>query len=473
MKKKIYTIIDIETTGGRANQNKITEIAIVKHDGEKIIDTFESLINPEVSIPFYITRLTGITNEMVKDAPKFYEIAKKIVEITEGCIFVAHNVRFDYGFIKAEFARLGYAFTRKQLCTVRLSRSAFPGLKSYALGKLIKHFKIKVKDRHRAMADTMATVEIFEKILAQESNKETLNDMVNLGVKESLLPKNITLDKLHALPESCGVYFFHDTESKVVYVGKSINIKKRVMEHFAKVTPKAEKLQKYVDDISYEITGSELIALLYESQLIKDLHPPINRAQRQMHFPYMVHTFLDNNGYRCFDICKNTAPKRKKFDMISQYPSINKAKSAIKRVMANHELCPYYCNIENQSKPCFNYHLKQCAGACIEKESSEAYNLRANLAMEDLKTVFDTNFFILDEGRNQEEYAVIMVENGAYRGFGYVDKADLNGNVEFLRDAIKHYPSYPESSRIIQRFLHEKSGTKIIPFASVDSDMNF
>ncbi|MEL6943283.1 MAG: exonuclease domain-containing protein, partial [Bacteroidota bacterium] len=220
---KRYAIIDIETTGGKASRHRITEIAIVLHDGTQILDTWQSLINPECYIPQGITELTGITQEMVQDAPKFYEVAKKVVEMTEKAIFVAHNVRFDYGFIREEFRRLGYAYSRRQLCTVRLSRKAFPGLRSYSLGKLIKHFDIEVDARHRAMADTMATVELFEKILRKEEGEDQVKDLVNLGIKEALLPQNINIDFLHQLPEACGVYYMHDKGGNLVYVGKSIN----------------------------------------------------------------------------------------------------------------------------------------------------------------------------------------------------------------------------------------------------------
>ena len=242
MKKK-YAIIDIETTGGRADREKITEIAIILHDGEKILDKWETLINPERAIPYNITQITGITDRMVADAPKFFQVAKKIVEMTEGAIFVAHNVRFDYGFIREEFRRLGFTYMRKQLCTVRLSRKAFPGIKSYALGNLIKHFGIKVNARHRAMADTAATVEILEMIFQKEKSEDDVLDMINLGVKESKLPANITMEKLHELPEETGVYYFLNKKGKVIYVGKSINIKKRIIEHFTSKTDKAYKLQ--------------------------------------------------------------------------------------------------------------------------------------------------------------------------------------------------------------------------------------
>ncbi|MEO1714706.1 MAG: 3'-5' exonuclease, partial [Bacteroidota bacterium] len=201
----------LETTRCRASRDKITEIAIVLHDGQQILDQFESLVNPECPIPYGITELTGISQEMVADAPKFYEIAKQVVEITEGAVFVAHNVRFDYSFLQAEFRRLGFTYTRKNLCTVRLSRKAFPGLPSYSLGKLIRHFGIQVPARHRAMADTMATVELFQRILAQQESEDHVYSLVNLGMRESLLPKNLSIEKIHALPEENGVYYFHDT----------------------------------------------------------------------------------------------------------------------------------------------------------------------------------------------------------------------------------------------------------------------
>ena len=254
---------------------KIIEIAIVLFDGKQILDTYETLIHPERAVPYNITRLTGINNEMLIDAPKFYEVAKKIVEMTEGAIFVAHNVRFDYQFLREEFGRLGFTFSRKQLCTVRLSRKAFPGLKGYGLSKLIEHFNIPIKNRHRAMGDTMATVDLLKRILDQEENEIVAMDMINLGVKESRLPKNISLETLHALPESCGVYYFLDEDHDIAYIGKSTNIRKRVMQHFAKATQKAIKLHRHVREITFENTGSELIALLYESQLIKEHKPYI------------------------------------------------------------------------------------------------------------------------------------------------------------------------------------------------------
>ena len=464
MKNKKYAIIDIETTGGMARRDKITEIAVVIHDGNQIIETFESLLDPERPIPFNITRITGITDEMVAGKPKFYEVAKQIVQMTEGAVFVAHNVRFDYGFIREEFRRLGFTYTRQQLCTVRLSRKSFPGLRSYSLGNLIRHFNIKVEARHRAMADTMATVEIFEKILGIDKSGEEIKDMVNLGIKESRLPANITIERLHQLPEECGVYYFHDLNGDVVYVGKSINIKKRIAEHFAKQTEKAKKLQQAVHDISFELTGSELVSLLHESYEIKRLHPRINRAQRNNRFPYAIISYENEDGYRCFDVRRNSNKLRKEYDIISEHPKVFSARGYLKKAIETFELCHRHCHLDNGTGPCFYYHLDQCHGACHKEEPAETYNLRANEAATFLTTTLSGNYLILDQGRNDQEKAVVLVEEGQYRGYGYIDIEDNNGSIEELKEVIHPYPHNPETIRIIRRFMASKKRVKVLEF---------
>ncbi|MCB0571558.1 MAG: 3'-5' exoribonuclease [Phaeodactylibacter sp.] len=462
MKQKYYAVVDLETTGGRAARDKIIEIAIVLHDGQEIIDTYSSLVDPECYIPYGITQLTGITQEMVQGAPHFYEIARKVVEMTEDAIFVAHNVRFDYSFLREEFARLGYTFSRKNLCTVRLSRKAFPGLPSYSLGNLIKSMGISVDNRHRALDDALATAELLRRILAKEDNEKAARDMVNLGIRESLLPKNLSLEKIHALPDACGVYYFHDQKGDVVYVGKSINIKKRVAEHFADKTEKAGKLQQQVFDISYELTGSELVALLLESHEIKRLSPSVNRAQRVRRFPFVVHAFENEQGYQCFDIAQVTAKNRASFHIISEYPKLSHAKGHLSRMQATYELCPRLSGLQPGKGACFHYHLKQCHGACAGKENPEDYNERASQAREQLSTVFNEDFFILDHGRSPDELAVVLVENGGFQGFGFIAQDALNGDTEPLRDAVRPYPGNPETTRIIQRFMSSGSGYRVV-----------
>jgi DNA polymerase-3 subunit epsilon len=459
---KKFAIIDIETTGGLASRERITEIAIVVHDGQKSIEQYSTLVNPERSIPYNITSITGITDEMVADAPKFYEIAKKVVEMTEDCIFVAHNVKFDYSFVKEEFARLGFTYTRKQLCTVRMARQAMPGFKSYALGNLIKELGIKVKDRHRALDDTLATVELFEKIIAIESGTDTMVKRIDQGIKESQLPQGITLEMLNALPEACGVYYFHDEKGAVIYVGKSINIRKRIGDHFADKTAKGLKIHSGVADITYEITGSELVSLLFENQEIKRLKPRINKALRAKNLPYAVYTYNDEQNFIRLGASKNTTTLRKKMIILAEFQQLNHAKGAIKSMLRKHELCSKLTGIETQEGACFLYHLNQCRGACCDLEMAFTYNERAAEAVNGLKISFDKDFLLIDKGRNREERAVVLVEKNQYKGFGYFDASDSFSDPSELKDCIKPAASNADALRIIRLFLGDTKSVKKI-----------
>lgn len=460
MSKK-YAIIDVETTGGRANRDRITEIAIVIHDGEKILDKFESLLNPGRSIPWNITKLTGISDEMVADAPRFYEVAKRVVEMTKGAIFVAHNVRFDYNFIREEFKRLGYSYSRKQLCTVRMSRKAFPELKRHSLSHLCKALNIPNDARHRAMGDTMATVILFEKILARGQN-ENIKDMVNLGVKESQLPQNISLEFLHGLPEACGVYYFYDVNGEVIYVGKSINIKKRVMEHFAAQTRKGAKMQQQVDDISYEITGSELVALLLESHEIKRIQPRINRAQRAKSYPYIIYQYKNEAAYTCFGVVKVSNKTKGQFDVVAEFARGTSANAYMHRIVEQFDLCRCLCSMTtNVPGRCFELQIGKCTGAASGLETVEVYNEKALEAIDALQHSFNDSFLLLEEGREQKERALVLVENGIYKGFGFLDMEWSNGSLEEMLDAIQPYEHNKDTMSIIRNYT-KKNNMKVI-----------
>lgn len=459
---KKYAIIDIETTGGMAKRDKITEIGIVIHDGEKVIDTYETLINPGRSIPANITRITGITNDMVQDAPKFYEVAKIIVEMTEGAIFVAHNVRFDYTFIKEAFSDLGYTFSKRQLDTVRLARKTFPGLRSYSLGNLIKHFGIKVNDRHRALADAIATTELLAKIFAKEGSSDTIKMYINHGLRESQLPKSISIERLHELPEECGVYYFINEYGKVVYIGKSINIKKRVIQHFVKTTKKAENLQRQVFSIDFELTGSELISLLHESREIKIHHPEINKIQKNKHFPYFIHHFEDELGYTRLKIEKTSKLRKRDKHILSDYSSLQSAKAHIKHISKELSLCLKLNYLDSQAGPCFDYKLDNCLGACILEEDALAYNERAALAIQGMSRLFTKDFIILDKGREKNEYSVVLIEGGYYRGFGFASNEDLNQGTEEIKETIKYVPENPETNNIVRNYLLDHPELKLL-----------
>lgn len=462
MKARKFAIVDIETTGGRPARDKVTEIGIVLHNGEKILDTYSTLINPECYIPYGITQLTGITQEMVADAPRFYEVAKDIVQWTEGAIFVAHNARFDYGFLREEFARLGYTFSRRQLCTVRLSRKVFPGLPSYSLENLIRHFGIEVNRRHRALDDALATSRLLEMALDREGSETSVDAIVNMGLQATRLPGQLQSFRIDELPESCGVYYFYDAAGAVVYVGKSINIRKRITEHFADQTEKGRRLQAQVAGLSCEPTGSELVALLLESNEIKRLKPPINRAQREQRFPFAIHAFYDDKGILNFDVTRQEGPARDALNIISEYPTLSKAKGRLNTVLKEYELCARYCHLYPGQSACFSYHLRQCRGVCAGQETPEAYNERAEEARERLRTVFDRDFLILDVGRSPGEYAVVLVQDGNFSGFGYVsDEQALSA--EEMQEAVRPYPGNPETNRIIQRFLSQQPAIRLIP----------
>lgn len=451
-----FAIIDVETTGGMAGRDKITEIAIVLSDGEQILDTFETLVNPECLIPAFISELTGITNEMVADAPRFWEVARKVVEMTEGAIFVAHNARFDYSFIREEFRRLGYTYTRKTLCTVQLSRKSFPGLPSYSLGNLIRHFGIRVNDRHRAMADTLATADVFSRILRSQSGQEQLDQLVKMGIRESLLPAAIGVEKIRALPEECGVYYFHNEEGDVIYVGKSINIQKRIAEHFQDKTQKAGLLQTHAHDISYELTGSELLALLLESREIKRLHPMINRAQRNRQFPYGIFHEVSKEGYISFSAAKTTVKLLREKTLIAEYPHLENARNQLLAIVERFQLCEKRCGLDSGPGPCFPRQIGICLGACIQAEAPDSYNIRAQKALEALSAVLDGSFVVLDQGRSGDERAAVVVENGRVFGWGYISPDDRISSLEYWKDLVQRAEGNAEENRIVKRFMAGK-----------------
>lgn len=297
---KNYSIIDIETTGGSARNNKITEIAVINIDEGEIVERYSTLINPERSIPPQIQYLTGITNEMVQEAPKFFEVAKKIVELTEDRIFVAHNAHFDYSFVQNEFRELGYTYKKDLLCTVRLSRKLLPGHPSYSLGKLCDRLGIEIKDRHRAMGDADATAILFKMILDRmedENSKEEFKKVYQgLNLKTNF-PPHFNENDYDDLPNSPGVYYLWDKQGKLLYIGKAKDIKKRVRQHFNVKSSRTKEFEfkNNIANISFQETGNELAALLLEAQAIKEKSPIFNRALRRKKFPFKVQPYYDED----------------------------------------------------------------------------------------------------------------------------------------------------------------------------------
>ena len=332
-RNKIYAIVDIETTGGKYNEEGITEIAIYKHDGHKIVDQFISLVDPEKTIQPYVVNLTGISNTMLKNAPKFFEVAKRIVEITENCVLVAHNAKFDYRILKLEFDRLGFKFERQNLCTVELSKQLIPDLPSYSLGKLVRSLGIPMSDRHRASGDALATTKLFELLLDKDIEKTIVKSAIRFEPKRQIEPKLSAI--IQSLPLATGVYYMHNAEGDIIYIGKSKNIKQRINQHFIGDTPKSKKIQLEVEAVTYEETGSELLALLKESAEIKYHKPKFNRALRRTIFTHGLFSDLDDDGYLRLSIEKIKG-KRKP---ITTFANIQSGKSFMTKVVDKHQLC--------------------------------------------------------------------------------------------------------------------------------------
>ncbi len=458
-----YAIVDIETTGGLVKRDKITEIAIVLHDGHKVIDQYQTLINPERSIPSFITDMTGITDKMVADAPLFCEVAKEIVLRTEGAIFVAHNARFDYGFLREEFSRLGYAYTRKQLCTVRLSRKLLPQLKSHSLDSLIRHYGLNVDNRHRALDDALATADIFQRMTYMQSGSEETSQLINMGIKEARLPTGISLEQLHKLPENAGVYYFHDQDGKVIYVGKSIHIKKRVIQHFAEISNKAGKMQQRVHDITYEITGSELIASLLENAEIKRLQPEINRAQRRKSFPFAIYYYFDEGGY-----IQMKVRKKNKIDapgtaaILHELPDQYAASNYLRSLTDKYFLCMKKTDIDTGPGSCFYHQIGKCGGACIGAEDPDEYNIRVRNAVADTHKNLEEDYVIADQGRQTGESSLILISKGRVMGWGYVDQTHSIANIGDVIDHINVRNSMPEDSKFVKHYMRAGKFEKMI-----------
>lgn len=439
----MYSVVDIETTGNGYRGQKITEISIFVFDGEKVIDEYTTLINPESNIPAFITNLTGITNAMVRNAPKFYEVAKKIEEITRDTIFVAHNVNFDYNIIRDEFKNLGFDYKRKKLCTVRLTRKIIPGLPSYSLGNICASEGIHIADRHRAKGDAEATVELFRRLIERDDNF-IINSFLNPRSRQATLPPLLDKKVVDNLPETFGVYYFHNSDKEIIYVGKSNNIKQRVISHFYDRKKKEIKMCLETAHITFEETGSELLALLKESAEIKSMYPKFNRAQRRANEAVGLFWYEDQRGV------KHLAYNRLKLvpNPIVKFYSIGECRTLLEKICEEFELCPKYCHLQTNVNSCFHYQIKKCKGICSHKEDVATYNTRVEEAINSLGLQAE-NLVIKEKGRTENEIGFALILSGIYRGYGYIDKdIELQNPDEYL-----FYVQPQKDNRDIQRIL--------------------
>jgi DNA polymerase III subunit epsilon len=430
----MYAIVDIETTGGHASAHGITEVAIVLHDGEKITERFETLLNPCGDIPVYIQALTGITNDMVRNAPLFGNVAEHIYDLLKGRVFIAHNVNFDYSFIKHHLAVAGFDLQCPKLCTVRLGRKIFPGLTSYSLGKFCRQMGVENNDRHRAMGDAYATAQLFSMMLEQDKDGH-IKESLKLRAKENSLPSNLPRQDVEALPDAPGVYYFHDNKDKIIYVGKAKSLKKRVNSHFKNNRADLQKQEflKNIHKITHQTCGTELYAFILEAVEIKRLWPKYNRAQKHYEYTYGLYQFEDQRGYLRLAI-----DKWKKYSQpLYTCNSLIEGYNLLNTLIQAFDLCPKLCFILQHDQDCPRNRTKPCA--CQNTETILRYNKRVNKATAHLKEALST-FAIRDKGRSDDEHSYILIENGEFYGMGYIKQHLVTDELTSLKTHLTPYP---------------------------------
>ena len=453
----MYAILDIETTGGQFNEEGITEIAIYKYNGHEIVDQFISLVNPEIPIQPFVVKLTGINNAMLRSAPKFFEIAKRIIEMTIGCVLVAHNASFDYRILRTEFRRLGYDFNQQTLCTVELSKKLLPEQPSHSLGKLVRALGIPMADRHRASGDAMATVKLFKMLLDKDLEKNIVKELIKTEMIKGIAPK--LLDIVEHLPSKTGIYYIHREDGGIIFIGKSKNIKKRVNQHFTGITKSAKKIQHEVFTVTYEETGSELIAVLKESEEIKINRPIYNRMSPKNNFAWAIYTEKDQNDYLNLNLRKADGRKKE----IMAFTTAHEGKNALFRHTANYGLCQKLTGLYETKSHCFQHTINECDGACIGLISNAEYNARVQEFI--AKNSFDNqNLILVDKGRTINERSAILIENGIYKGYAFYDLNYQVTNVEILKNIIIPMQNNRDTRNIIQNHIRKSKSIRTIKF---------
>lgn len=454
----MFAIIDIETCGGKYEykRGRITEICILLHDGLQVTEKFTTLLDPECYISPYFTQITNITNDMVAGQPKFHEVAQKIWDMTENRIFVAHNVNFDYGFIRDEFASLGAKFRRETLCTVRLSRKLLPGKISYSLGNLCSSLGIENEARHRAEGDAVATAKLFDLLMQLKAMNPQYK---NQGVEE-LMTRRIDKMKqyiLEKLPEACGVYYFLNKEREIIYVGKSVNAYQRALTHFNSKEHKSKKMLNDLYQADFTETGSEIIALLLEAEEIKKHKPKYNRMRKADLFTHCIDWFKDDADIINFKIVEYDTSE----NALCSFASYSSARERLESWIEDHELCMTYTGLTSADAVCFNHQIKKCRGICAGQEEIELYNKRAQQILEDY--IFkEKDFVIIDRGKTKEEKSLILIENGHYAGYGYISLGDSFSNLDEVKGFVKQVNYYPDADDLLRAWIKKNKVKKIV-----------
>lgn len=452
----MYAIVDIETTGGNAGSGSITEIAILISDGSNILHRFTTLVNPMQPIPVFIEKLTGITDRMVSDAPIFGQVAREVFDLLQDKVFVAHNVNFDFSFIAHQLSQHGFKLQSRKLCTVRLSRKIFEGFQSYSLGNLCRTLEIDIEDRHRAMGDAEATATLFHKLLKHDKSKH-IETMLKKGSGDSYLPMHLSSNDLGKMPNTPGVYYFHDNRGKIIYVGKAKRLKKRVTSHFSNndIGKKKQDLIRMVNKISFRECGNELMMGVFESVEIKRLWPQFNRAQKKFENRFGICSYEDMKGVVRLGVIK----KKKHLQSHTSFPMQVDGQRLLNKLARDHALCPKMCFLQKENVACVGIEESFCGGICEHTEDIASYNTKVRAAIREMIHHSPT-IAVFGQGRTSEELTCIMIGRNDFLALGYVSKdahalkpdkliklLEPAASNEFIRSMIINYATlHPEMS---------------------------
>lgn len=424
----MYAVVDIETTGGHASLNGITEISIVLHNGKAIESVYTTLINPNIPIPTFVQSLTGITNEMVANAPQFTTVAPTIYNLLKDRIFTAHNVNFDYSFIKHHLAQAGFDLDVPKLCTIRAARKIFPGFLKYGLGSICRELNIQINNRHRAEGDATATAILLTKLLQQDSSG-VISRMTGKKNAQGYLPPNITEEIINELPETFGVYYFLDKKGKIVYIGKAKNIKQRVLSHFSNnsIHKQKQDFLRTVYNITYKICASELMASIVESIEIKKYWPIFNKSHKRNEKYFGLYVFEDGKGYWRLVIDN----RKKNLVPLHTFSSLLEARQTLKRIIDQFELCAKMCFIDlSEGKT-----LPEIKG-----ELPQQYNKKVNAALKYLKEQLPSFVIVEEDAGDKHLMNCILIENGRFAGIGNVPKENELVTLEDYKQQIEIMP---------------------------------
>lgn len=459
--------VDVETSGSSVGNDRVIEIGIIRVEDNRVVHRINTLLNPESYVSPYIEYMTGISAADLVDAPKFEDKKDEIFEILEDCIFIAHNVRFDYGFIREEFKRYNRQFMAQCLCTVKLSRQLYPTWRSHNLDSLISHFNLECARRHRAYDDAHVLWQFYQHIQTEFSLKN-LTSIYQTICKKPSLPPHLSKEIINGLPESPGIYIFYDKQRIPLYVGKSKNIKDRVLSHFLTVfdSDKEMEMAQQVHDIEYRGTVGELGALLLESELVKQLQPYYNRSLKKKEEIVVITRAVSDEGYFTPHIEVTAGVIGDELStVLGFFKNKQKAKDFLQRIVKDHNLCSKLLQLEKTKNSCFNHKINICFGACIGKESSESYNQRFLQAFE-TKKIADWGYKspILIEEVNKREHTVDGYVFDNWRHIATIQSVDDTTSVS--RNNYKYFDM--DVYHILKTYLKNKPKVKFIPYPQVE-----